>query len=148
MWLDIWGKQGGPNPQTPHSSAPARKPTLLAKQTQRDPCFPLSSWPQFPASLWNYSHNPITSSHGNQGAPRPPGTTKSASRSPCSFALFPSTTPVAPCGVRFLLPNLCVDVTDNLRPSHLSSVACPVPRRPHNPVEGIPPSPTGRSGGK
>ena len=71
--------------------------TLLIKQTKCNSCLSLSCWFQFSASSWNYSNNPITSSHGNQQVPHPLDTIKCASHSPCWISLFLCAAPVWVC---------------------------------------------------
>lgn len=74
---DIWQNQEGyewpnskfPNPVCCHGPK-LRSPnqtTLLVSGTRYISCLSLSGWFQLPASPWNYSNKPITSSHRNQG---------------------------------------------------------------------------------
>lgn len=56
--------------------------TLLIKRTRYGTCLSSSSRLQSPASPWDYSHKPVTSSRRNQGASHPFDARKPASHQP------------------------------------------------------------------
>lgn len=73
---------------------------------------------QVPARTQNYSSKTTTSSYGNQGAPYPLNTTKSASQSPYWFTQILGTTPV--------WPHIACSSLRNCYPSHVSGGMCSV----------------------
>lgn len=72
----------------------------------------LNSRFQFPPSPRNYSKEPTTAYHRNQGTPHYLNTTKPASHSPCLITLFMSATPVQLCMVYDVLLPQAVSLCD------------------------------------
>lgn len=96
--------------------------TLLINQTRYRSCLSLTSRLQLPASLQNYSDEPITSSQGNQRASHSFDTTKPVCHSNFLFTLFLS---AILCGIQCPPPPCYVYMQlINCSPSHQFRVRC------------------------